>query len=58
MDAVFIRDVTGQSQGDVRYRALFAGAAATKFRLFRDPKDLPALDTFVHAHASGGGLND
>jgi phosphatidate phosphatase APP1 len=55
VDAVFIRDVTGQSQGDVRYRELFADAAATKFRLFRDPKDLPALDTLVHVHARGGG---
>jgi phosphatidate phosphatase APP1 len=46
VDAIFIRDVTGQGEQDVRYRRLF-GAWATRFRLFRDPKDLPALNTLL-----------
>jgi phosphatidate phosphatase APP1 len=45
VDAVFIHDVGGPNHDYVK---LFAGAAATKLRLFRDPKELPALDTLVH----------
>jgi hypothetical protein len=54
VDPVFIRHVPEKSPDDVRYRILFADAAATKFRTFRDPKDLPALDTLVHAHGGRG----
>ena len=43
VDAVFIRDVTGQSQDADRYKTLFPGEAAAKVRVFRDPKDLPPL---------------
>ena len=46
VDAVFIRDVGGPNHD---YVTLFANAAATKFHLFRDPKELPALETLVHA---------
>jgi phosphatidate phosphatase APP1 len=57
VDAVFIRDVTGQGPGDMRYRALFADAAAARFHLFRDPKELPALGTLVQTHdRPGAGL--
>jgi phosphatidate phosphatase APP1/putative sterol carrier protein len=45
VDAVFIRDVTEQSQDAARYQKLFRGAAAAKLRVFRDPKDLPVLGT-------------
>jgi len=47
VDAVFIRDVTGQGQSDVRYRKLFTDAAATKFYVFHEAKDVPALATLV-----------
>jgi phosphatidate phosphatase APP1 len=53
VDAAFIRQVPKGSSDDIRYRILFADAAATKFRAFRDPKDLPALDTLIHAHGGG-----
>jgi len=43
VDAVFIRDVTGQSRDADRYKTLFPGEAGAKFRVFRDPKDLPPL---------------
>jgi len=43
VDAVFIRDVTGQSRDADRYKTLFPGEAGAKVRVFRDPKDLPPL---------------
>jgi phosphatidate phosphatase APP1 len=51
VDAVFIHDVTNQSQDADRYRRLFTGAEAAKFRVFRDPKDLPPLTSFTDAHS-------
>ncbi|HXO18988.1 MAG TPA: phosphatase domain-containing protein [Thermoanaerobaculia bacterium] len=45
-----IRKVPRNSTDDDRYRILFSGAAATKFKPFHVPADLPALDTLVQAH--------
>jgi phosphatidate phosphatase APP1 len=49
VDAVFIRDVTGQGQDADRYKTLFPGEAAAKLRVFRDPKDLPPLASLTGA---------
>jgi len=52
VDAVFIRDVTGQRQDADRYKTLFPGEAAAKLRVFRDPKDLPPLASPIGARDS------
>jgi hypothetical protein len=51
VNPVFIRQVPEKSPDKVRYLILFADAVGTKFYPFHEPpKDLPALETLVHAH--------
>lgn len=41
IDAVLIRDVTGESADAERYRLAFSGVATERWRLFVDPAALP-----------------
>jgi phosphatidate phosphatase APP1 len=53
VDAVFIRNVTGEGPDATRYKRLFRGEAAAKLRVFRNPSELP-----VALSASGRTLAD
>lgn len=41
VDAVFIRNVTGEDRAAARYARLFTGAVAARLRVFGDPQELP-----------------
>jgi phosphatidate phosphatase APP1 len=41
VEAIFIRDVTGEGQDAARYHELFPSGAKAKFRVFHHPEDLP-----------------
>ena len=41
IDAVLIRDVTGEPADAERYRLAFDGVARERWRLFTDPAELP-----------------
>jgi phosphatidate phosphatase APP1 len=47
VDAVFIRDVTGEDRTASRYRKLFPCSTSDKLRVFRNPSELPALTSMV-----------
>jgi len=49
VDAVFIHNVSERPL-DVERQQLFPPNVAAKFRVFGDPRELPALDTFPAAH--------
>ena len=43
VDAVFIRNVSHEDQTASRFKTLFPGSALDKFRVFRNPSELPPL---------------